>query len=293
MIATLEDKLDLILGAPLGSRVAVLEAAPTPKPKPTAKDKDGEEDLGLDRRLGVTAALTRYRKNIRDIFGPRSEGLGIHERAKLLGLDDEFAEIVRSVVPRPIGTDNLPSFTEASALWQAFATSGFLDKLQEMEDERKKDFKADNLDPNLKAAIDRLSAEAKKQQGKANSLNQLLDPWRVGDSTIRVTHKDAGGTKVEVFEPHEPVYDQIMRVMKIFMDKKYDSLIQRFKQEWLDRKLVLRHFYPNMSDAQVNHTAAYYAIKVVLSVWADYEVELDEASKKQAAAAKQQKKQQP
>lgn len=253
MELTLENKIDLIFGKPLKRDLLVLEA-----------EVQDPEDLGLDKRLGVTRSWRDFRHLLKFLTDTR-------DRAKAAGMHNEWANINKEILgperSAAISNKNPVTYEEAMRLARALRVTGFMDKLDEAEYESKRFIdRPQKLDPETAKAVEELEKEANiaaRHSKKSLSLDKLINPRKIDlTQPMVIRYKDADGYRKKwVLDNSSTAAENLKQLVKILSRTNHNDLLKKLKRGIQNRVAVLREFKPSMSDSARYYHAVIYTIR--------------------------------
>ena len=262
MELTFDDKLDMVFGTIPDT--PIIEAA---------VDDDDDQDLGLDKRLGVTTSWKHYRSDLRTIQQTRN-------RAKELGLDREFKQLANGAIERDIDSISAEAplnFSDARAIVWAIYHSGFKDKLEDAQrEESGRAASKDEVPADVHNAIQMLYKEAKAHHGtRKPTVMQLVNTRNVnvGPLPMKVSYRMLDGHVGRLkLSNSEPLHEQFKKLVVVLHTLGYRDLLAKLKKTFEARTRILDFYWWNRTESQRKYTAAFYSVRNIADELSQIEV---------------------
>lgn len=262
---TLEDKIDLAFGAPLGGCTFYSAPISEAKSKP-----DPADQLGLDKRLRITKSWVNYSRNVDYIEQMR-------DAAMAAGLDREFKSIVSGAMTNRdisgVSVDDPMTYSEAQGIYIALVDAKFETHVAERIRELNSKIE-EPTDPRLIAAVDVLRAEDTKKAWPKQSLTlmQLLNPKRIAaDEPIIVWYYDDDKLKSTKIDNNRPPKESMDDIISIIERRHYVDLASRLRKVIAAMTAVLEAYWPSLNPSQMKYTAWVHAMRSVADDISDIE----------------------
>jgi len=262
---TISERLDLLLGHVVGPIII--------------EDEEGEEaepQFAGDKRRAAFPAWKQFKEDLRYIFETK-------RLASKYGLDVEFTKTVRDA----LGRDEVYDMTYGEARTLAHELVRFRRGMRERERAMEGQAKHEEVHPEVEKAISIIKREAQEAlqtedeeriwaggERKHPRIIDLLNPRGIENihAPIKIAYRKEDGAVGEiVIDENDKIIDQAEKLHLAIDSLKqiddYRSSMEGMKEQlnnlWKANRIVLDYYLDDVSEIQINYTAAFYAIRTI------------------------------